>query len=248
MDETHRKYERGNPFESSIKDYYEYIDSEIGTLLKIAGDDTVICVASDHGAKRMEGGICINEWLIQNGYLKLRSKPDGVVPISQCDVDWASTTAWSEGGYYARVFLNVKGREPNGVIEPDDYEKVRAELASRIAAIPDEKGQPMATQCYRPEDLYETVNGIAPDLIVYFGDLYWRSVGSIGLNKIHTFDNDTGADDANHAQHGIFIMYDPMNPGNGRYVEGMKLTDVAPTLLKFYDIDAPHSMAGKSLI
>jgi predicted AlkP superfamily phosphohydrolase/phosphomutase len=248
MDETHRKFEKGNPFESCIKNYYEYLDTEIGKLLEIAGDDTVICVASDHGAKRMEGGICINEWLIQNGYLKLLSKPEGVAPIAQCNIDWSATTAWSEGGYYARVFMNVKGREADGIIEPEDYERVRSELSAKIAAIPDEKGQPLETRCYRPEDLYKTVNGIAPDLLVYFGDLFWRSVGSVGTGKLHTFDNDTGADDANHAQHGIFIMYDPRNPQNGRRVENMKLTDVAPTVLKLYDIQAPHPMVGASLI
>ncbi|HLH32676.1 MAG TPA: hypothetical protein VKY31_15860, partial [Terriglobia bacterium] len=189
-----------------------------------------------------------NEWLMQNGYLKLKSKPDGVAPISQCDIDWSATTAWSEGGYYARVFMNVKGREPQGVIDPEDYEAVRSELAARLAAIPDENGRPIATRCYRPEELYRTVNGIAPDLIVYFGDLDWRSVGSVGTGKIHTFENDTGADDANHAQMGVFVMYDPRNPGKGQHLHGLKITDVAPTLLNLYGLPIPSGMVGSPIV
>ncbi len=60
-----------------------------------------------------------------------------------------------------------------------------------------------------PQDIYSEINGVPPDLIVYFGNLAWRSIGSIGLGVIHTFENDMGPDDANHAQDGIFIMCDP---------------------------------------
>ena len=65
-----------------------------------------------------------------------------------------------------------------------------------------------------------------PDLIVIFGDLYWRAVGSIGLNTLHTFENDTGPDDANHAQYGIFVYYDPKRNLGGRELTGLRLTDL----------------------
>ncbi len=56
--------------------------------------------------------------------------------------------AWGEGGYYSRIFLNVKGREPEGVIDPADYERVREELRKGLEAITDEKGDQ-----YRDEGL-----------------------------------------------------------------------------------------------
>ena len=58
----------------------------------------------------------------------------------------------------------------------------------------------------RPEDIYREVHGVAPDLIVYFGDLAWRSVGAVGMGGIHTFENDTGPDEANHDWYGIFVL------------------------------------------
>jgi len=160
-------------------------------------------------------------------------------------VDWSRTLAWGSGGYYARLFLNVKGREPEGVIDPADYERVRDELAARIAAITDPAGRNIGSVAYKPQEIYRKVNNIAPDLIVYFGDLNWRSVGSLGLNSIYTFENDTGPDDANHAQQGLYIYHDPRNPGQG---EGPRrhLMDVAPTILDLMDLPIPAEMQGHS--
>ena len=58
------------------------------------------------------------------------------------------------------------------------------------------------------------MRGVAPDLIVYFGGLYWRSVGTVGGGKIHTFENDTGPDGANHAENGL-IIWRPAGGANG---------------------------------
>src|SRR5207249_3184506 len=118
-------------------------------------------------------------------------------------------------------FLNVAGREPQGTIAPGDYEKVRNDLIAGLSAIPDENGREIGTKVYRPEELYREVRGIAPDLIVYFGDLYWRSVGTIGGGKIQTLKNDTGPDGANHAPNGIFVLRDGGNTDSGARVDGL---------------------------
>jgi predicted AlkP superfamily phosphohydrolase/phosphomutase len=245
MDPAHRFYEAGNKFENAIYDYYQEVDREIGELLAFADDATAVLVVSDHGAKRMDGGICVNEWLIANGYLTLAENPVGPIPFSKAKVDWSRTKAWGDGGYYARVFLNVAGREPNGIIAPEDYEKVREELVSGLKAISDENGQEIGTQVFRPEQLYKEVRGVAPDLIVYFGDLYWRSVGTVGGGRIHTFENDTGPDGANHAENGIFI-FRPAGDGipGGREIEGLRITDIAPTILQSFGLPVPQDMEG----
>jgi len=145
------------------------------------------------------------------------------------------------------VFLNVRGREPQGTVALEDYERVRAELGERLAAIPGPDGEPLGTQVFRPEDVYDEVNGVAPDLLVYFGDLSWRSVGTVGGDEgIHTLENDTGPDDANHAQDGLLIMAGPgVEPGPA---DGMHLLDVAPTVLELLGIEAPATMRGRSLL
>src|SRR5438094_9255136 len=110
---------------------------------------------SDNRYKPMYYGICVNDRLITNAYLSLAEKPGSAVPLSKAKVDWSRTKAWGDGGYYARVFLNVAGREPNGTIAPEDYEKLREELVAGLKAIRDENGQEMGTQVFRPEQLYK---------------------------------------------------------------------------------------------
>jgi len=245
FDPAHPKYVPGNRYENAIHDYYRYVDGEIGRLLERLDDDTVVLVVSDHGAKPMVGGICINEWLIQNGYLVLKERPEGMVPLEKVEVDWGKTRAWAAGGYYARISLNVRGREPEGIIPPEDYEKVRDELAEAIAAITDENGVNIGSVALKPQEVYRTVRNIPPDLIVYLGDLSWRAVGSVGLDRIYTYENDTGPDDANHAQEGLFILYDPKASAGGREAEGLDILDVAPTILDRMGQPVPQDMEGK---
>lgn len=247
MDPEHPKYERGNRFEHAIRDYYRHCDSEVGELLRLLPDDTAVLVVSDHGAKKLDGGICFNEWLIKKGHLTLKSYPDRPTPIARAGIDWSKTRAWGDGGYYGRLFLNVRGREPQGIIDPADYEKVRSDLAAEIAGIADPAGRNIGSKAYRPEDLYREVRNVAPDLTVYFGDLDWRSIGSVGHNAIHTFENDTGPDDANHDWHGIFILRAPDGGRQPRGEQnGLRLYDVAPTILDLFGIDPVPGMIGAS--
>jgi predicted AlkP superfamily phosphohydrolase/phosphomutase len=246
FDDRHPLHVPGNPYETAVLDYYIHLDGQIGERLDLLDGDTAVLVVSDHGGKPMMGGICFNEWLKQEGYLVLEHQPPGIVPLEKCEVDWGKTLAWGSGGYYARLFLNVKGREPEGVIEPADYEKVRDEIADKIEALTDSEGNNIGSTVYRPEEIYAEVNNIAPDLIVYFGDLSWRSVGSLGLDRIHTLENDTGPDDANHAQEGLYIYCNPRSPGQGRGPR-RHLMDVAPTVLDLAGEPVPLDMQGASL-
>ena len=136
----------------------------------------------------------------------LKSYPKEVTPFAKLDVDWEQTKVWSEGGYYARVFFNVKGREPQGVIEPAEYEPFRDQIKAKFEATVDASGKPLGTLVFKPEQIYHKVRNVAPDLIVHFGGLYWRSIGGVGYPAIHILENDTGPDDCNHAQFGAFIL------------------------------------------
>ncbi len=246
-DAAHAKHVPGNPFEDAIPAYYRYLDRQLGQLLGMVGEDTIVMVVSDHGAQAMEGGLAVNEWLRQEGLLTLRDEPlyEGLVPIEKVEIDWKQTTAWGAGGYYARIFLNVEGREPQGKIPTERYEQTRDALKERIEAITDHDGNPMGSVAFKPQDLYREVRNVAPDLMVYLGNLRWRAVGSFGLPDIYTFENDIGPDDANHAQDGIFILWDPRKDHKGRYVEGLQLMDVAPTVLDIMDVQVPPDMQGQ---
>ncbi len=246
FDPGHMKYEPGTKYEQQALDYYRYLDTQIAELVELAGDETAVMIVSDHGAKKMDGGLCINDWLIREGFLVLKNDPGTVTTFSNDLVDWDRTTAWGSGGYYGRLFLNVKRREPRGIIEPRDYEKVRDEIKAGLEALPDHTGGPMGTTAFRPEDIYPVANGVSPDLVIYFGDLFWRSIGTIGNPDIYVFENDTGPDDANHAQHGIMILHNTGAPA--KRVTGAHLMDISPTILTVMGVDIPSDMKGKTLI
>ena len=133
-DPRHPLYQPGNKYETAFQDYYRFLDREVGSLLEVLPEDAVTIVMSDHGARPMMGGLCFNDWLMQEGYLAMTEPLAGPTPIAKAPIDWSRTIAWGDGGYYGRLFLNVKGREPQGVVEPAQYEAVRDELIAKLEA------------------------------------------------------------------------------------------------------------------
>jgi predicted AlkP superfamily phosphohydrolase/phosphomutase len=247
FDPTHPQYEPGNRYETVFHDYYRFLDREVGELLDVLPDDVVAIAMSDHGARPMMGGLCFNDWLIQEGYLSLTEPVRGITPIAKAPIDWSRTVAWGDGGYYGRCFLNIKGREPHGLIDPARYDEVRDELVAKLEALPGPDGQPMGTLVYKPQSVYPEIRGIAPDLIVYFGDLSWRSVGAIGNRSVYTYENDTGTDGANHDRSAFFAMAGAAEQPTGK-VDGLKLVDVGPSILELYGMQAPMGVSGKSFL
>ena len=243
----HPLYTPDNGLEQVIHDYYVYVDQEIGRILECVDDDTLVLVVSDHGARGMDGGICINEWLMREGYLVLHEQPEGIVPLEKAQVDWSRTSVWAAGGYYARVYVNIAGREPQGIVPADEADHLVDEIAAKLAALGDEHGNPIGTWSVKPVDIYQEVRNVAPDLLVYFGDLAWRSLGTIGHGVIHKRENDTGPDGANHDWHGILIAYDPRNPQGGQRLADSSLLDIAPSVLSELGVEPLAAMRGSRI-
>lgn len=243
---AHPRHETGSPFQHLFRDYYRALDRHLAAFLEVLPDDCAVLVVSDHGAQTMVGGFCLNQWLIEQGLLVLTEPlPPSPRRLDPAKVDWSRTVAWGDGGYYGRVFLNVAGREPDGVVAPERYAQVRQELADALEALPDHEGRPMGTRAIRPEEVYPETRGVAPDLMVYLGDLRWRSIGTIGHPSLHVFENDTGADDANHSELGVFLL-----AGDGvaaGHRGDLSLYDVAPTLRALLGVPANGTGRGRVL-
>jgi predicted AlkP superfamily phosphohydrolase/phosphomutase len=247
VDPKHPKYKPGNKFETSFQDYYRFLDRQIASLLEALPDDVVVFVMSDHGARRMVGGVCFNEWLSREGYLRFTEDVTVPTAIGKAPIDWAKTAAWGDGGYYGRLFLNVKGREPQGLIEPSRYDEVCDELATTLLTMRGPDGVLLGNTVYRPEHVYQSVAGVAPDLIVYFGDLEWRSVGQIGTGDIFTYENDTGPDGANHDRTGVLVMAGAPGQPHGAQ-EPRRLIDVGPSILSLFGLPAFDGAEGRSFL
>ncbi len=204
-DPSHPRYPGpGNKYESVIPDYYKLVDKLVGELLEKIPKDTKVIVVSDHGAKAMKGALAINQWLMEEELLTLKKKPEKPgVDLRPDMIDWEKTKAWAWGGYYARIFLNIRGREPQGIIDPEEAPGFVEELKKKLASLRGPEGEKWDTKAYTPAELYPRVEGDPPDMIVYLDNLNWRSAGTIGWPTMYLEENDRGPDDAVHDWIGI---------------------------------------------
>ncbi len=219
-DPGHPRYPgTGNKYEDVIPRYYKLIDELVGELLSKTPKDTRIIVVSDHGAKPMKGAFAINQWLMEEELLVLKKKPEKPGTDLRPDmVDWDKTRAWAWGGYYARVFLNMKGREPHGVIDPEEAPGFIEDLKKKLEDVRGPDGEKWETRAYTPGELYPVARGDPPDLIVYLDDLSWRSAGTIGWPTMYLEENDRGPDDAVHDWYGILYSNRRMRHVTGKEI------------------------------
>ena len=247
-DPRHRAHTPGGRWQHALRDFYVMLDEMLGELIDLAGDDCDLLLVSDHGAKRMDGGICVNEWLWRQGWLRLKGDPPAgrLCALSELEVDWADSRAWAEGGYCGRIWLNVAGREPRGCVTPAEVPALLDELAAGLRGIRGPGGRSLPTQVFRPGEIYREVNGLAPDLLVYFGDLHWRAIGTLGHGRDWSLQNDRGPDGANHAMEGLFALREARGRGRGE-AQGRQLMDVAPTVLKRLGVPRPSGMQGRAI-
>ena len=236
IDPDHPKHERDNRWRDAGRAYYAFLDERIGDLRSLAGKDTAFLVVSDHGARPMRGGFCINDWLRHEGYLALEHEPDGVVPWRHDLIDWSRTQAWAEGGYYARVFLNVAGRDPMGSLSAEETTQVSKRLRHGLESVRDHEGNPIPVQIHEPAKRYRVVRGFPPDLMLYFDDLALRAIGSVGHDRLIVEENDIGPDACNHDWDGVFVICGGSERPRGR-IENATIYDVAPWILAHFGVE-----------
>jgi predicted AlkP superfamily phosphohydrolase/phosphomutase len=249
FDPGHRLYKPGNPYENVIPAYYEALDQEIASLVNLMPEGALILIVSDHGAQAMQGGLAINEWLIQRGYLRLKQPVLAQGPLKPEMVDWPKTLAWGEGGYYSRIFFNLAGREPQGALDPCRAEEFSRRLVAELKAMVGPEGRPLGNRVLVPAHIYRELNGLPPDLILYPGNLAWRALGGVGRGRVFFQENDQGIDHANHAPFGILAA-----AVKGRDLAGLggqgayfSIYDVAPTVLSWFGLPVPSRMIGRVL-
>ncbi len=247
FDEHHPRYERHPTFAKLVDDYYRLLDEEIGRFLALVPPDVVVMVLSDHGSQGMEGCFCVNEWLIERGYLTLKAPvTERGMAIEKASIDWSKTKAWGAGGYYARIFFNVQGREPEGIVPPSDVPALTEQLRRDLEAVRRPDGQPLQPDIRIPAQIYKEVRGDAPDLMIYFGNLKWRSAGTLGHGSLFLQENDTGPDDSVHSFEGIFAVADG-HPRPSQHLAPLNGIDIGATVLKFMGVDPPARMQGRPM-
>ena len=246
FDEGHKRYTYHDKYKDVLKDHYKFCDENMGEIFNLVDQNTSIIVVSAHSVQRLDGRLNLNEWLIQEGYMKLKSRPKQLTPLMEADIDWSKTRAWATG-FTGQLYLNVKGREQQGAVDPQDYDKTLDELIEKIIDITDEKGEKLDTKVYKRKEIHSGEYArFGPDLFICFDNSQWSTSELIGYDSIYSYDTPKGPDDAGHGPYGSFAMMGPGVPNTGE-MSGADLLDIAPTVLHLMSLPIPTDMEGKVL-
>lgn len=167
--------------------------------------------------------------------------------LSFDDVDWKRTAAYSLGNV-GQIYLNVAGREPQGVVTAAEYEKVRQQVIDELAALRDpDTGERVAETIYRREEIYEGEQlDKAADIVFIPTRLEYFGFGEYEFGSNQVIESMKRGISGTHRMNGIFLAY-----GNaikaGAEIEGASLLDLAPTILELMSVPVPERMDGKIL-
>lgn len=246
---------RGRPeaerYANVIADTYQRMDEMVGRVLDqvdLADPDNVVAVISDHGFETFRRGVNLNSWLRERGYLVLE---DGRAESGEWfnGVDWERTRAFALG--LGGIFLNVRGREKHGIVDPDEAPALARQIADELTGLRDPDAADVAIRkVYPAADVFRgPYTDQAPDLVVGY-NAGWRASwqGVRGFVDSTVFDDNTKAWSGDHCIDpelvpGVLIA----NRAFGRPDEKAEICDMAPTVLDLFGIPAPRYMDGASL-
>ncbi|RJR45850.1 MAG: hypothetical protein C4576_11700 [Desulfobacteraceae bacterium] len=235
----------GEPFSSELREYYQYLDRQIGDLRLALDSSTVLLLASDHELDRIDGEVRLNEWLITNGYLSISEYPSEPSALECVQVEWSRTRAWA--GNSGQIYVNLKDREAEGIVGSSEYESILDELISRLKGITDEKGSALRAKLFKRHEIYSgPFSQYAPDLFVIFENNRWRCSEKVGFGNGNLCSSTIEFLTGGYGTEGFFCIAGPGIPPKGEYA-GASLLDLAPTVLDVMDLEIPGEMEGVSV-
>jgi predicted AlkP superfamily phosphohydrolase/phosphomutase len=225
-----------------VKQLYERLDQVIGDINDRYGGKATIIVMSDHGFANFGRQFNVNSWLRDHGYLNPRECSSILV-----DCDWSRTRAYGLG--INGLYLNLKGRERDGIVEPgDEQEKLTRQLIARLQAARDYDGRPVIRQVYRADEIYSgDATALAPDLIIGYARGYrasWETC--LGELTPDVMLDNTAAWSADHCADalevpGILCCNQTLRSADPT------LIDLAPSILAEFKLPKPATMNGNVL-
>jgi len=190
----------------------------------------------------------LRNWVKKNLPLNLKENISKLRAES-ASIVWEETRAYRVPFYYPYegINLNVRGRQPKGVITPGkEYESIREEIMDKLWLLNRKYSHPLILEVYKKEDIYQgPFLPQAPDIIFKLHEDYESSSGlDCIIEEVprYLLSRNSGY----HRMEGTFIACGP-NINRGQEVRGAEMIDIAPTLLYWLGLPVPRNMDGKVL-
>src|SRR5262245_17372526 len=166
--------------------------------------------------------------------------------LSRRHIDWSRTRAYAQGNF-GQIFLNLKGRQPQGCVAPEDARPLLDDLKAALGAIPHPKtGQPLVEHVYEREELYHGPRAhLAPDLTVVLTDWRYRTIGLHDFTT-HRVISPAFGPTGDHRLEGILVAAGPAFR-TGALPRDAELLDIAPTVLHLLGVPIPGDLDGRIL-
>ena len=246
-DPQHPRYTRelGEKYDQVVERTYLEMDRALGIVMEYVGQGDVLMVCSDHGFNSWRRGLNLNTWLMHEGYLHTYDQSArNRLPMFR-NVDWSRTRAYAYG--INSLYLNLKGREAQGIVDPAWRDQLLDELSRKLKALRDPvTGERAVVEVYRPDLVFPGADPeIAPDLIVGYASGYRAtSASAVGATPPALFESNTEAWSGDHCVDrsivpGIFLANRRLR------IEAPALVDIAPTVLAAFGIEKPKQMTGR---
>lgn len=302
MDENHPAHDPNVPerYRDAIFSVYERLDEAVGSIVREArnkykGEQVNVILFSDHGFGPLLGNINMNKYLLDRGFLKLRSSPltwlkglalrlgwNGrnvvrvldflgltkkkiAVPkrerdrkllhwaedllkstfIGMQDVDWSRTAAYSSG-HWGQIFLNVEGREPQGIVKKgEEYTDLRSQVIEALCELKDPTGDELITETYTWEEIYSGDRmESAPDIVFFAQGGKYVTHGQFNFAVKDVISEPLAGKSGSHRRIGFYMMSGPAVK-NVASPPILDILDLSPTVLYLLGLPVPQHMEGK---
>ena len=236
-------------YSQSVFETYLQVDGYLGRILNALDNETVLIVMSDHGFGSLKKDVYLNRFLIKKGFMKIKQrkcrKPfDMGAPFA--NIDWSRTKAYSHG-LFGNIFVNLKGREPQGIVcDGNDYEKIVNSLVDHLHGLKDpDEGKKVVSNIYRRQALYHgPFVREAPDLLVVMQNYEYITRGGYEFVGDSLFSPPGINHSGNHRMNGISFFFGPRIKKGFRFSE-IQITDLMPTILTLMGVPIPGDVDGR---
>jgi predicted AlkP superfamily phosphohydrolase/phosphomutase len=250
IDPEHPAYDEAlaSQYGSALQEFYQQMDQVLGEVLPKLDEHTTLLVLSDHGFAPYRRSFNLNTWLLNNGYLTLKSdaNPDNNEPLA--NVDWSKTRAYGLG--LNGLYLNMHAREREGIVTPGaEADSLLKEIRQKLLAVRDPKNNlPVITRVDFATDAYQGPYAHdGPDALVGYNRGYragWKTI--LGAFPPEVLEDNTNPWSGDHCMDYTLVPGVLLSNRNIA-AETPALTDIAPTILAEFGIAKQKDMMGQSV-